>query len=817
MRASPWRRVVGRIARFESIEPRLLLSASPTLDSELETIAVAPSVSAVFPTSAAADVLTGLATAQATYGFDGTGQTVVVIDTGIAYRHTAFGSGYGEGYQVVGGYDFAENDADPYDDGNAGSHGTHVAGIIASQDSSCPGVASGVDLVSLRVFDDSGNGSFQWVEQALQWVHTHLNAFANPITTVNLSFGTTWNGVTEPAWSIIEDELALLEADGVFIAVAAGNSFSSYQSSGLSYPASSSHVVPVMSVDNDGSLSYYSQRHSLAIAAPGRSVLSTVPDYLGNRNGIDDDFARFSGTSMAAPYVAAASVLLRQAYEFVGVHSITQDMLYEVMRNTADTIYDAVTHQEYLRLNIQRALDAIMPADDFGSSASAAFQLGTIHDTRSISGVVAQLGDHDYFTFTAGQTGKVTFSLNADGTMGTHWDLASGGTVLESPGNTVSLQVVAGQSYTIGLGTSGGLGHYTINIQLDAGSATPDGSGARQEQRLDNRIGGDGQWFVFTAGLQGLVTFEALFANWRGDIDLELFDANQQFLAGSYSTGNYERIDVVASAGQTFYLHAYVSGWEVNDDVDLRITNLVTQVGDTVYVFGTGADDQFSHTVGSMHRLTINGVEYSFSTTSVTRVSFQRFADEPQGTEHETLPDAGPHVKADSRGGLVRLDWDGPAGNVVDTVDSSEASLSGGEYSHSVMSGEGLANAVATGGSRGGSPTDTAGSIAVGSDEKACWFDWDTGSKRARLFDRGNAVAETGTVGDVGESSAVVIDDSAKGALYQRLGLDATIADLQYAAWAYGVAWGRVHGGQENKRDEIAAIDYVLNWDGVWW
>ncbi len=281
-------------------------------------------------------------------------------------------------------------------------------------------------------------------------------------------------------------------------------------------------------------MSYYRKRHA-GVAAPGRQCVKPVPDYLGNRNGIDDDFARFSGTSMAAPYVAAASVLLRQAYEFVGVHSITQDMLYEVMRNTADTIYDAATNQEYLRLNIQRALDAIMPADDFGSSADAAFQLGTIRDSRSVSGAVAQLGDHDYFTFTAGDTGKVTFSLNADGTMETHWDVVSGGTASEAHGNTVSLQVVAGQSYTIGLGTAGGLGHYTINIQLDAGSTTPDGSGARQEQRLDNRIGGDGQWFVFTAGLQGLVTFEALFANWRGDVDLELFDANQQFLAGSYS------------------------------------------------------------------------------------------------------------------------------------------------------------------------------------------------------------------------------------------------------------------------------------------
>ena len=52
----------------------------------------------------------------AEYGFDGSGQTVAVIDTGIAYDHAAFGGGFGEGSQVVGGYDFAENDANPYDD-----------------------------------------------------------------------------------------------------------------------------------------------------------------------------------------------------------------------------------------------------------------------------------------------------------------------------------------------------------------------------------------------------------------------------------------------------------------------------------------------------------------------------------------------------------------------------------------------------------------------------------------------------------------------------------------------------------------------------
>ena len=45
--------------------------------------------------------------------------------------------------------------------------------------------------------------------------------------------------------------------------------------------------------------------------------MSTVPDYAGNGNHVNDDFARYSGTSMASPYVAAAAVLMRQAYQLV--------------------------------------------------------------------------------------------------------------------------------------------------------------------------------------------------------------------------------------------------------------------------------------------------------------------------------------------------------------------------------------------------------------------------------------------------------------------------------------------------------------------
>ncbi|MEM8865662.1 MAG: S8 family serine peptidase, partial [Planctomycetota bacterium] len=172
---------------------------------------------------------TGLNDVRANYGFRGGGQTVAVIDSGIAYDHYALGGGFGSNYRVVGGWDFtAENDADPYDDGPEGSHGTHVAGIIGSSDNTHQGVAPDVDLVGLRVFDDHGAGYFSWVEDALQWVYANRDAFENPITAVNLSLGTNWNSETVPSWAMLENEFAQLESVGIFISVSAGNSFTSY-------------------------------------------------------------------------------------------------------------------------------------------------------------------------------------------------------------------------------------------------------------------------------------------------------------------------------------------------------------------------------------------------------------------------------------------------------------------------------------------------------------------------------------------------------------------------------------------------------------
>jgi hypothetical protein len=108
--------------KFESCEERLAMSSQSLADYWIDQTA-GDIVALAGPQAAAASAAPAwndFAAVRKQFGLSGSRQTVVVIDSGIAYDHVALGGGLGKAYRVVGGWDFAENDANPYDDGPAG-------------------------------------------------------------------------------------------------------------------------------------------------------------------------------------------------------------------------------------------------------------------------------------------------------------------------------------------------------------------------------------------------------------------------------------------------------------------------------------------------------------------------------------------------------------------------------------------------------------------------------------------------------------------------------------------------------------------------
>ncbi len=139
------------------------------------------------------------------------------------------------------------------------------------------GLAPEADLVALRVFNDQGEANFDWIEDALQWVHDNRNRFENPITTVNLSIGALIPEQLVPQIRAqLADELSQLRNDGILVFAAAGNQFNANTPTQLTYPASSPDVIAVGSVSPEGTLSSFSQRADNIFAAPGQNVVSTV-------------------------------------------------------------------------------------------------------------------------------------------------------------------------------------------------------------------------------------------------------------------------------------------------------------------------------------------------------------------------------------------------------------------------------------------------------------------------------------------------------------------------------------------------------------
>jgi subtilisin family serine protease len=286
--------------------------------------------------------------------YTGAGQTVAVIDTGVDYAHPLLGGGFGEGFKVVGGYDFVDDDADPMD---TYGHGTHVAGVIAADEfgyagRAYRGIAPQAQLVALRI--DSGNEPVpdERIEAALRWVLDNRATYN--ITVVNISFG--YGSYSEATVSpVFGDELEGLASAGVFVVAASGNGGVS-DPPGIQTPAADPNVFAVGSVSAFGTISEFTARSALLdMLAPGEDVPTTA------LNDGEADVSIASGTSFAVPFVVGTAVLIRQVDPTLAlgdVRSILRASATEAV--DGDDEFGATTDLTLPLLNTARALALTM-------------------------------------------------------------------------------------------------------------------------------------------------------------------------------------------------------------------------------------------------------------------------------------------------------------------------------------------------------------------------------------------------------------------------------------------------------------------------
>lgn len=217
------------------------------------------------------------------YG-DGTGKTAWIIDSGIDFDHPDLNVDAARSKSFISGNTSARDE---------NGHGTHVAGIIGAKNNTIGilGVASGANLVSLRVLDASGDGVLSSIIQALAYV----NANASAGDVVNLSLGE--EGISQT----LDQQVQNTAARGILIAIAAGNDG---KQANLFSPgrANAANIFTVSAIDSLGNFASFSNYGNDVVdfAAPGVRILST---YKNNQ------YALMSGTSMAAPHVAGLLLL----------------------------------------------------------------------------------------------------------------------------------------------------------------------------------------------------------------------------------------------------------------------------------------------------------------------------------------------------------------------------------------------------------------------------------------------------------------------------------------------------------------------------
>jgi subtilisin family serine protease len=331
-------------------------------------------------------------------GYTGSGSVIAIIDDGIDHDHAAFGGQASfPNDKFLGGYDFADNDADPTHDCNEQSHGTAVTGVAIGDGGGVTGVAPDAKAVFLKVQSASncGLGTLGGdVIAAVDWVVDNQATYN--IDIISMSFG---GGSFSSVAACDASESAYFNAfqaaanAGISIFAASGNDGLCDQ---ISQPACFSNVISVGAVydENLGDSGWCVSPSSCAdtefhisCAIQGRVAAFEVDEadnvivYSNSASFLDitapstcantaeaggDTNECFGGTSSATPFAAGVGAL---AVSAAGKGELDNEDMRSLLSSTGDTVNDPKNGRSSPRVNGFAAADA---ADNGGGNSCTA-------------------------------------------------------------------------------------------------------------------------------------------------------------------------------------------------------------------------------------------------------------------------------------------------------------------------------------------------------------------------------------------------------------------------------------------------------------
>lgn len=239
-------------------------------------------------------------------GYDGTGVTVAVLDTGIDATHPDVSA------SIVGQADFTGS---PHGARDGHGHGTHVASTVLGSGAASKGlrkgVAPGAKLLVGKVCDDNGECPDDAIIAGMDWA-AHSGA-----KVVNLSLGGEPTDGTDPMSQALNE---LSRTTGTLFVVAAGNS--GFVAKKVVTPGSADDALTVAAVDKDDEMAQFSNRGPRIgdgaakpdIAAPGVDIAAARAAGTAMGTPVDQYYTKASGTSMATPHVAGAAAIIAQQH-----------------------------------------------------------------------------------------------------------------------------------------------------------------------------------------------------------------------------------------------------------------------------------------------------------------------------------------------------------------------------------------------------------------------------------------------------------------------------------------------------------------------